>query len=276
MSSVGIVDRFRKFAQSPGRRPKGGTASRDAFVPPTPMPAPGEPPPSPADALAEATIKPPRPLVWVGTTGAGLAVWSSPVANGIGQRMWNDLREGATAAKVWPVLTGASPVPSSWDLAAGADPGDVAVPDAEPLLAAALAVAPEAPAGFRMRLEPNENAVVEASVGAGYLALVSGVEGWQVPVAVAFDGVGGWSAVEHAAVLRQWSRRYRAELVALTEDSVGVRVGRPPSSHEAAMTAAEEIYAYCPDTVQRGVGSMWALATTIATSPYWSLRWPPG
>lgn len=270
---VGIVDRFRRFAQSPGRRPKGGTASRDAYVLPVPTQAPGEPPPSPADRFVDAKIKPPRPLVWIGTTASGSHLWSSPVANGIGQRLWSDLREGATAAGVWPVLTGSSPIPASWRLDAARDPHGVVVPDAEPLLEAALAVAREAPEGFRTRLEPTEKAVVEADLSAGYLTLVCGVDGWQVPIAVGFDGVGGWSAAEHAAVLKQWAQRYKAELVALTADSVGVRIGRPPSSHEAAWATAQEIYAYCPDVVWNGVGSMWALASTIAVSPAWSLRW---
>jgi hypothetical protein len=168
---------------------------------------------------------------------------------------------------------GPAPVPASWNLAAGRTMVDVVVPDAEALLAAALAVAPPVPPGFKSRLEPTSQAVVEADVAAGYLAVVAGTDGWQLPVAVGYEGVGGWSAVEHAAVLRYWSKRYQADLVALTESGIGLRVNRPPRTHEAAMAAAEEIYAYCPDVVTRGVGSMWALATTIAVSPTWSLRW---
>lgn len=187
--------------------------------------------------------------------------------------MWADLKEAAGATGVWPVLTGTAPIPSSWELASARRPDDVVVPDAQPLIEAALARQGAAEQGFRTRLEPTERAVVEADLAAGYLALVTGVEGWQVPIAVGFDGVGGWSATEHAAVLRYWGRRYKAELVSLTDSGVGVRVGRPPASHDAAMEAAEEIYAYCPDAVSRGVGSMWALATTIAVSGAWSLRW---
>lgn len=263
---------FERFSRAP-KRPKGGTRSRDAFVPPEPQPAAGEAPASPSGALSSAGVAPPRPLVWVGTAASGAEVWSSPVANGAGQAVWADLREAAATAGVWPVLTGASPLPTSWHLDAGQPVDEVVVPDAEPMLAAARQAATMPEMGFRTRLEPTAQAVVEADLTAGYLSLVTGVDGWQVPIAVGFDGVGGWSASEHAAVLRHWSRRYKADLVSLTDSGVGVRVARPPASHEAAMEAAEEIYAYCPDVVTRGVGSMWALATTIAVSGAWSLRW---
>ncbi len=202
-----------------------------------------------------------------------MSVWSSPMANSAGQAVWAELQGVAGTTGAWPVLTGPTPVPGSWQLAAGRSADDMVVPDAEPLLTAALAVAPAAEPGFKSRLEPTSEAVVEADVSAGYLAVVAGTDGWQLPVAVGFDGVGGWSAVEHAAVLRYWSRRYQADLVALTESGIGLRINRPPRTHEAALAAAEEIYAYCPDVVTRGVGSMWALATTIAVSPAWSLRW---
>ncbi len=195
------------------------------------------------------------------------------MANSAGQAVWAELHAVSGTSGTWPVLTGPSPVPASWQLAAGRPAADVAIPDAEVLLAAALAAEPAAEPGFRSRLEPTSEAVVEADVSAGYLAVVAGSDGWQLPVTVGFDGVGGWSAVEHAAVLRYWSRRYQADLVALTESGVGLRINRPPRTHEAAMAAAEEIYAYCPDVVTRGVGSMWALATTIAVSSAWSLRW---
>lgn len=195
------------------------------------------------------------------------------MANGAGQKVWDELADVAATTGAWPVLTGPSPVPASWNLAAGRAMVDVVVPDAEPLLEAALAVAPTVAPGFKSRLEPTSQAVVEADVAAGYLAVVAGTDGWQLPVAVGYEGVGGWSAVEHAAVLRYWSKRYQTDLVALTESGIGLRVKRPPRTHDAAMAAAEEIYAYCPDVVTRGVGSMWALATTIAVSPAWSLRW---
>lgn len=270
---MGLGDRMTRWTKRPARRPKGGTASHEVFVPEAPPPAPGPQPPSPAAAFADAKVAPPRPLVWVGTSASGAAVWSSPVANGVGQKLWTELRAAAAAADAWPVLTGPAVLPYSWHLDEGRDPAQTVIPDAQQLLETAAAAAEPAQPGFRTRLEPTPDAVVEASLAAGYLALVTGVDGWQVPLAIGFEGLGGWSAAEHTAVLRHWEQQYRAEMVSLTDDGVGLVVGRPPSSHEAAMTAAEEIHAYCPDVVERGLGSMWALATTMAVSTAWSLRW---
>lgn len=270
---MGLFGKASRFARGPRRRPKGGTSSRDAYVPPVPPAAPGQPPPSPADTLSDAGVAPPRPLVWVGATAAGTQIWTSPVANGAGQSMWSELRDAAGTTRVWPVLTGSSPVPTAWKISDAARPDKVVIPDAQPLLQAALDTHGPAEQGIRTRLEPTGRAVVEADLSAGYIALLNDVEGWQVPVAVGYDGVGGWSATEHAAVLRHFSLRYKADLVALTDSGLGLWVRRPPSTHEAAMEAAEDIYAYCPDVVHRGVGSMWALATTIVVSGAWSLRW---
>lgn len=211
--------------------------------------------------------------MWVGRTAAGADVWSSPVANGVGMSLWADLVDAAGSTQAWPLLTGATPIPGTWTMAPAGAPDDAALPEAEALLDAAWEAAPDAPEGLRTRLEPSAEPVVEAALSAGYLAIVTGVTGWQVPLAVGVDGLGGWDATEHAAVLQHWSTRYQARLVSLTDDSVGLHVGRPPHTHSSALDAAREIYAYCPDVVLHGLGSLWALATTMAVSETWSLRW---
>jgi hypothetical protein len=211
----------------------------------------------------------------MGTASSGAAVWSAPVANGAGLDLWRDLRAGAEKAGAWPVLTGAGPLPATWHLGAAAEVPPPQPPDerGRALLAGALEAA-EAPAqGMRTRLEPAAEGVIEPALAAGYLALVTGVVGWQVPQAVGFDGVGGWSASEHAAVLGSWQVRFGAELVALTTDTVGLLVTRPPRTHEDAFSVAQELYAYCPDVVTHGLRSLWGLATTMTVSPAWVLRW---
>jgi hypothetical protein len=266
------MPRLRLPFTGPGRRPKGGRADAKATTPPAPQQAGGQPPESPADAFSQRKVSPPRPLVWVGTGSSGSAVWSSPVADRAGQQMWSELSSVASEARCWPVLTGGAPLPSTWRLA-DALPPDTALPEPDGLLRRRAQSLPTAPEGFRTRLEPSPVAVVETDLTPGYLALVSDAMGWQVPLAVGLTGLGDWSASEHAAVLRHWSERYRARLVALTDTSVGLWVERPPTTHDDALVAAAEIYAYCPDAVLRGVRSMWALATTVAVSSVWSLRW---
>lgn len=246
-------------------------------MPDVPDAASGTPPPPLEPAFAAAGVAPPRPLVWVGTATSGAAVWSSPVANGAGLGLWREMREAAAATGAWPVLTGSVPVPPSWHLDRGLRAGAVDLPDAESLLRSARRSRSDPEDGFRTRLEPADEATVEADLSAGYLGLVTEVAGWDLPTAVGFDGVGGWSGVEHAAVLRMLGERYGAEVAALTLDSVGLVVRRPPRTHEDAFAAAELVYAYCPDVVTHGVRTLWALATTVAVSPAWSLRWsaPP-
>lgn len=267
--------RWSAWRNRPARRPKGGTAQRDAYVPDAPVPAAGDPPAPLEPAFAAAGVAPPRPLVWVGTASTGAAVWSSPVANGAGLRLWREMRDAVRDTGAWPVLTGAEPVPSSWHLDHGRRADAVDLPDAEALLEGVAATLPSPEEGLRTRLEPAGDATVEADLSAGYLGLVTGVDGWELPLAVGLDGVGGWSGVEHAAVLRMLGERYGAEVVALTQDSVGVVVSRPPRTHEDAFAAAQQVYAYCPDVVTRGTRTLWALATTVVVSSAWSLRWAP-
>lgn len=267
--------RWSAWRSRPARRPKGGTAQRDAYVPDVPEAATGTPPPPLEPTFAAAGVAPPRPLVWVGTASSGAAVWSSPVANGAGLGLWREMREAAEATGAWPVLTGSAPLPPSWHLDRGQRADAVDLPDGEALLRSARGSLPEPEDGLRTRLEPAAEPTVEADLSAGYLGLVTEVAGWDLPAAVGFDGVGGWSAAEHAAVLRMLGERYGAEVAALTRDSVGLVVRRPPRTHEDAFAAAELVYAYCPDVVTRGVRTLWALATTVAVSPAWSLRWAP-
>jgi hypothetical protein len=213
--------------------------------------------------------------VWVGSAASGASVWSAPVANGAGLDLWRDLRAAADRAGAWPVLTGATPLPPAWHLTGATAPPSLQPPaeGARALLAAALDRAGSPELGMRTRLEPAAEAVIEPALAAGYLALVTGVTGWQVPQAVGIEGVGGWSASQHTAVLASWHLRFGAELVAFTPDTVGLLVPRPPRTHEDALAVAQELYGYCPDVVTHGLRSLWGVATTMAVSPAWVLRW---
>jgi hypothetical protein len=275
MTRVGLTARFAAWRDRPVKRPRGGTSRPDSYLPPEPVPAPGEAPASPASRFSDAGVAPPRPLVWVGTAASGAAVWSSPIGNSVGQRMWRELRAAAEVAGAWPVLSGPAPLPGTWRLAEGRSAGAVEVPDGRGLLESARATAAPAEPGLRTRLEPTADAVVETDLAAGYLALVEGVVGWQVPLTVGFSEVGGWSPLEHSAVLRHLADRYGAELVALTGNGMGLAVARPPRTSEEAYAAAEELYAYCPAIVTQGVRTLWGLATTMVVSSAWSLRWSP-
>lgn len=83
-----------------------------------------------------------------------------------------------------------------------------------------------------------------------------------------------WTSVttDHATVLRRWNGRWDVEVVGLSLDVLTVRVGRPPATVEDALALAAEVYLYCADAVDQGLGTLDALAGTISL-PAWRLWW---
>ncbi len=88
---------------------------------------------------------------------------------------------------------------------------------------------------------------------------------------------GGWNECPapeyHVAALRSWRDRYGAEIVALSRDVMGLRVQRRPETRDEALALAREIFAYCPDIVLQGTGTLSALAATLMVSDLWEFWW---
>lgn len=88
---------------------------------------------------------------------------------------------------------------------------------------------------------------------------------------------GGWNECPapeyHVAALRSWRERYGAELVGLSRDVMGLRVQRRPATRDEALSLAREIFAYCPDSVLQGGGTLSALAASLMVSDLWELWW---
>lgn len=95
--------------------------------------------------------------------------------------------------------------------------------------------------------------------------------------AAAWLGFGGWNEcpepAEHVAVMRRWGARFGAELVSIGPDTVEARVQARPRDLDAARALAEEQYAYAPDIVDQGTGSLERLAAALATSQLWYFWW---
>lgn len=73
----------------------------------------------------------------------------------------------------------------------------------------------------------------------------------------------------HVAALRKWHELYGAELVALTDDSITLRVSRRPQSKEAALDLAREQILY-----NRGEALTLApVAYSLMTSDWWFFWW---
>lgn len=97
---------------------------------------------------------------------------------------------------------------------------------------------------------------------------------WEAP---AYLRWGGWNACPppeyQCAALRGWQERYGAELIGIDRDTINLRVKRRPKDRAEALALAKECYAYCPDNVDQGVGTIEALAATLMANDWWFFWW---
>lgn len=77
----------------------------------------------------------------------------------------------------------------------------------------------------------------------------------------------------HVAALRSWRDRYGAELVGLSGDTMNIRVASKPASPDEAMALAGELYVYCNDIVDQGVGTVANLAAMLQSEDWWFFWW---
>ena len=88
---------------------------------------------------------------------------------------------------------------------------------------------------------------------------------------------GGWNdfpmAEVHVGLHRRWRDRDGARLIGHSHDLLTFHVLRPPNSQNEAFALAEEQFAYCPDIIQQGYGSLGRLAGALLGSRTWQLWW---
>lgn len=89
--------------------------------------------------------------------------------------------------------------------------------------------------------------------------------------------LGGWNACppaeHHVAVLRALRDRYGAEIVVCTSDTVELRVQRRPETREEAITLARDLYLYCNDSIDQGLGTVSDFAAYLMASEWWLFWW---
>jgi len=127
---------------------------------------------------------------------------------------------------------------------------------------------------------PGDDFVVPTDLATGeplpevWIALLPIDQGWKAPAILPW---GDWNdsppPAVHTAVLREWNRRYGAELVAMTGDILELSVARPPTTDEAALALAREQYSYAPDIVQQGVEDVETLAALLKNGHAWYFWW---
>ena len=96
----------------------------------------------------------------------------------------------------------------------------------------------------------------------------------------AVDAVGWMGAVNNdgdpldiSTVLRSWELRFDAYLVGLGTDTMTLAVGRPPRDLATAIAIAAEHYAFCPDNIDQGVGSIREYAESLVNESVWPFWW---
>jgi hypothetical protein len=107
-----------------------------------------------------------------------------------------------------------------------------------------------------------------------YVALIPTTISWQAPAFVRF---GSWNYCpkpeEHVSVLQRWEQLYGAEIVGITHDIIELHVAQPPRERAQALALAYEQFAYCPDIVEQGVGTLRALAVSLLNASVWFFWW---
>jgi hypothetical protein len=97
---------------------------------------------------------------------------------------------------------------------------------------------------------------------------------WHLPAYLRFGAYNSCpSPAEHVSVLRRWCDQFDAEIVGISRDVIEAQVGSPPTDRDRAIALAYEQFAYCPDIVDQGVGTLDALAATLLNGTVWYFWW---
>ncbi|MEX2219368.1 MAG: DUF4253 domain-containing protein [Phycisphaerales bacterium] len=106
------------------------------------------------------------------------------------------------------------------------------------------------------------------------LVLLPTTRAWEACAYLAFEAVNfDISSDAHVAVHKYWHEQYGAELVTCGGDVLEFTVARPPRAEAAAAKLAREQFAYCPDLVEQGVGSLGALTRILVGGNIWYFWW---
>jgi hypothetical protein len=101
------------------------------------------------------------------------------------------------------------------------------------------------------------------------LAMIPAASAAEIP---AHLKLGGWNATPEAdvmvAMLRKWQRDYGAEIVAISDNAMDIRVTRKPATREEAMVLAREHHAFCETE-----GTRAEAAAELMQMNWWHFWW---
>ncbi|WUD73914.1 DUF4253 domain-containing protein [Streptomyces sp. NBC_00510] len=122
--------------------------------------------------------------------------------------------------------------------------------------------------------------VAAAVVEAGWFkdpraALVPARRSADVPAAIGWTGPCNHEndVARLCSVLRSWEERFGVRVVALAFDVLVLSVAAPPATVREAEAVAAEHFAFCPDNVTQGSGSLRTYAKSLVDVPTWSFWW---
>jgi hypothetical protein len=206
---------------------------------------------------------------------------------------WTALGGPAGRAGLLPVLVdlgGSQGGPQDWELTP-AEMSYAGDHDAEEVLAEfweeCAADGEEWPglaAGPALTADPDARAaqVADSLAGEGrswfkdpHLALVPARRSADVPAAVGWPGPASHDSdtARLCAVLRSWEDRFGIRVVALGFDVLVLSVAAPPTALAEAEAVAAEHFAFCPDSVLQGPGTLDAYAGQLNGERVWSFWW---
>lgn len=231
------------------------------------------------------------PMAEGGSRGEDPVIWASvrPVAN-LGQ-IWSRLAAAFSETGVWPFVIDASygfkgfddylmDVPrgrhtealailrKSWNDMVSFDKE---FPDEE------IAPFGKAFPGLADPMPGDRPSSIDHLVAAasGHLGLVAVNRPADILDAVGWMGAANYDGdpLDMTTVLRSWELRFDAYVVGLTTDTLTLAVGRPPRDVRSATAIAAEHFAFCPDNIQQGVGSISEYARLLVNESLWPFWW---
>jgi hypothetical protein len=76
-----------------------------------------------------------------------------------------------------------------------------------------------------------------------------------------------------STVLRNWEDRFGVRVIGADFATLHLSVAAPPVDEDHALEVAAEHYAFCPDNVDQGCGSLEEYAKQLLDAPLWSFWW---
>jgi hypothetical protein len=208
-----------------------------------------------------------RMIIPADSPDAGPVAWMS---DGTGDQavLWARLSVQFPQTGLWPIAaeTLAGDASRPWESGEVAGPGNVGG-DADAVLGPRGAEVPRVTGRVsRVELRSPAWAPQILLVPVTRPADVPAHLGWSGPVNHGLDGS------DVSAVLRSWESRYGAVLTGLGFNTLVLAVAEPPTEPTDVRQVMQEIYAFCPDLVNQGIGDVGGLDPMVR-SLEWSFWW---